>query len=462
MAQSSPLKQAIEEICEEKNIPYDSVIETIAAALAVAYRKDFGEKNQNIVVEFKPEDGTSRVFDVKNVVDDKLYDEFLAEQKLREQAEAEDKLAEYLEQKRHEEEAKRNELGIAEGQPIPEALRDERFDPKKHLSQTEAQKLDVAYKVGDEIRTELFPPAAYGRMAAQTAKQVIIQRIREAERDIVYKEFKGREGEVVTAMVQRVEGRMVLIDLGRATAIMPPPEQIQREHYRPGDRLKVFIAAVAMTPKGPEIVVSRSHPELVRKLFTVEVPELQSESVAIKGIAREAGLRTKIAVWSEAKNIDPVGSLVGQRGTRVQTVISELGGEKIDIIEWSDDPVKFINNALSPAKVISIKLDQDSRAAVAEVKDDQLSLAIGKAGQNVRLAAKLSGWKIDLVGESGETPRSEQPPTGAEATETTGTAATSPTGEAPGTPPTEVAPVPEAPAEPPAQPAEQPPPSAAT
>ncbi len=423
MAQSD-LKQAIQEICQEKNIPYDSVIETIAAALAVAYRKDFGEKNQNIVVDFHPEDGTNRVWDVKTVVDDKLYDEFLAEQKDREQAEADGKLEEYLEKKRQEEEAKRTAMmapsaspsGAATppgSPPVPPLVQggetggvEERFDPKKHIALTEAKKLDKKHELGDEIKTELFPPAAYGRMAAQTAKQVIIQRIREAERDTVYKEFKGREGEMLTAMIQRVEGRMVLIDLGHATAIMPPPEQIEREHYRPGDRVKVYISTVNMTPKGPEIVVSRTHPEVVRQLFTVEVPELQNGSVQIKGIAREAGLRTKIAVWSETKNIDPVGSLVGQRGTRVQTVISELGGEKIDIIEWSDDPVKFITNALSPAKVISIKLDQTNHACTVEVKDDQLSLAIGKAGQNVRLAAKLTGWKIDLVGESGATPES--------------------------------------------------------
>ncbi len=400
----SDLKQAIQDICAEKNIPYESVIETIEAALAVAYRKDFGEKNQNVMVNFDPEDGSSRIWDVKTVVEEKLYKEYLKEQKVREEAEAEGKLEEYLEAKRKEDEARLGEMS-------PEAVmaeKDERFDPKKHIGLTEAKKVQADIELGGEIKTELFPPAAYGRMAAQTAKQVIIQRIREAERDIVYKEFKGREGEMITAMVQRVEGRMVLIDLGHATAIMPPPEQIEREHYRPGDRIKVYIASVNMSPKGPEIVVSRTHPDIVRQLFTVEVPELQNSAVQIKGIAREAGLRTKIAVWSDQKNIDPVGSLVGQRGTRVQTVISELGGEKIDIIEWSDDAVKFITNALSPAKVISIKLDETARACVVEVKDDQLSLAIGKAGQNVRLAAKLTGWKIDLVGDSGAMPDSAE------------------------------------------------------
>ena len=404
----SALKQAIEEICQEKNIPYQSVIETIEAALAVAYRKDFGEKNQNIIATFDPETGESRVFDLKIVVEDKLAKEYEAEQAKREAAEADGTLEEYLEAKRQEEDERRMKAladagvtpeQLASGQVPTIEVKDDRFDPKKHIGLADAKKLGD-FDLGAEIRTELFPPAAYGRMAAQTAKQVIIQRIREAERDIVYKEYKGREGEVITAMVQRVEGRMVFIDLGHTTAIMPPPEQVEREHYRLGDRIKIYLVAVNMTPKGPEIVVSRAHPEMVRKLFTLEVPELQSGAVEIKGISREAGLRTKIAVYSEQKNIDPVGSLVGQRGTRVQTVISELGGEKIDIIEWSDDPVKYITNALSPAKVISIKLDHDTHAAVAEVKEDQLSLAIGKSGQNVRLAAKLTGWKIDLIGDA--------------------------------------------------------------
>ncbi len=409
----SELKQAIEEICAEKNIPYQSVIETIAAALAVAYRKDFGQPNENVVVDFNVDDGTNRVFDVKTVVEDKLYDEFLAEQKRREEAETAGKLEEYLTKKRAEEEVLHSATPTTPSEPGSDTPphtggeeKEERFDPKKHIALSAAKKLEKGYALGDEIRTELFPPAAYGRMAAQTAKQVVIQRIREAERDIIYKEYKGREGELLTAMVQRVEGRMVLIDLGHTTAIMPPPEQVQRERYRPGDRIKVFLVAVNMGPRGPEILVSRSHPEIVRKLFTFEVPELHNESVTIKSIAREAGLRTKLAVWSATKNIDPVGSLVGQRGTRVQTVISELGGEKVDIIEWSDDPVKYITNALSPAKVISIKLNDVEHSCVAEVKDDQLSLAIGKAGQNVRLAAKLTGWKIDLVGDSGAVPTS--------------------------------------------------------
>lgn len=462
MAQS-PLKQAIEEICQEKNIPYESVIETIEAALAVAYRKDFGQPNENVVVTFNADEGTSRVFDVKTVVTDELYQEYLAEQKRREEAEAEGTLEAYLEQKRAEEETKRHDALVAAGidPTSPEAathqtyVKDERFDPRKHIALSEAQKQTADMELGQEIRTELFPSAEYGRMAAQTAKQVIIQRIREAERDIVYREFKGREGEILNAMVQRVEGRMVLIDLGNTTAIMPPPDQVEREHYRPGDRIKVYLVSVNMTSRGPEIVVSRAHAEMVRKLFTLEVPELQNGTVEMKAIAREAGVRTKLAVFSDQKNIDPVGSLVGQRGTRVQTVISELGGEKIDIMEWSDDPIKFITNALSPAKVISIKLNDEEKSAVVEVADDQLSLAIGKSGQNVRLAARLTGWKIDLVGESGERPSPEEKVEGGEASAETPAVEeqTGPTEVAAAEEPTDI-PAPEAPTETPVEPTE--------
>ncbi len=391
MAQS-PLKAAIQQITEEKNIPYESVIDTIEAALAVAYRKDFGEKNQNVKVEFSADDGTSRVFDVKTVVDDELYETFL-----KEQAEHEAAL-----------EAAAAAGGEAAAQEPPAAPQpaiesekpdEERYDPKTMVALKVIHETKPDAKVGDEIRTELFPPAAYGRMAAQTAKQVIIQRLREAERDTLYKEYKGREGEILTGTVQRVEGRLVFVDLGHASAIMPPPEQIASEHYQPGARIKVYLVSVNTTPKGPELVVSRSHPEIVRKLFAIEVPEVSAGSVEIKAISREAGSRTKIAVFSNQKNIDPVGSCVGQRGTRVQTVISELGGEKIDIIEWSDDPVKFISNALSPAKILSIKTNPDERSAITEVREDQMSLAIGRNGQNVRLAAKLTGWRIDIVGE---------------------------------------------------------------
>jgi len=411
--EEAPIVTAIRQISEEKNIPLESVISTIEAALAVAYRKDFGEKNQNIKVTFNMQDGSSRVFDVKTVVADELKAEWekarAEEEKARAEAEAQGldyaKIkAEEAEKKRKEEEEKTAKEIKKEVENEEEGKKEERFDPKLHLSLSDAKETKKDAKLGDEIVTELFPPANYGRMAAQTAKQVIIQRLREAEREMIFAEYKGKEGELLNATVQRVEGRLVFVDLGHATAIMPPQEQIRDERYAPGNRIKVYILSVNSTPKGPEIIVSRSHQEIVRKLFTLEVPEIANGSVEIKTIAREAGHRTKIAVFSTQKNIDPIGSCVGQRGSRVQTVITELGGEKIDIIEWSEDPVQFIVNALSPAKIISVRLNEKEKIATAEVKADQLSLAIGKQGQNVRLSSKLTGWKIDIVSEDGQTP----------------------------------------------------------
>lgn len=397
---ANEISQAMKQICEEKNISMDSVIQTIEAALAVAYRKDFGEKNQNVKVEFNLEKASSRIFDVKTVVSD-------------EKAEMTEKLKEEAQKKKEEE----DKQGRGEEKPFfafsdkstedkkftdDREERIERFNPKTEITLSEAKKIKKSAKVDDEIKTELFPPAAYGRMAAQTAKQVIIQRLREAERETIYKEYKDKEGHIINGTIQRLEGRMVLVDLGRATALMLPSEQVSIERYASGQRLKFFVVAVNTTPKGPEIIVSRSHPDMVRKLFALEVPEINSGSVEIKSVAREAGSRTKIAVVANQDNIDPVGSCVGQRGTRVQTIISELGGEKIDIMEWDKDPVKFIANALSPAKVISVEINEEEKTALAEVKEDQLSLAIGKNGQNVRLSAKLSGWKIDIVSDKSD------------------------------------------------------------
>lgn len=406
MAQS-PIVTAMRQISEEKNIPFDSVVSTIEAALAVAYRKDFGEKNQNIKVTFDTDSGDSRVFDVKTVIEDDKKEEWekirAEEEKMKAEAEAQG--LDYKELKDKEREKKEVEAPAEE--PNTEEEKEVRYDPKLHISLSEAKAINKKAKLGDEIKTELFPPAAYGRMAAQTAKQVIIQRLREAERETVFKEYKGKEGELVNATIQRVEGRLVFVDLGHATAIMPPPEQIRTESYTAGNRVKVYLLSVNSTPKGPEIIVSRSHPDIVKKLFTLEVPEIANGSVEIKGVAREAGQRTKIAVYSAQKNIDPIGSCVGQRGSRVQTVISELAGEKIDIIEWSDDAVQFIVNALSPAKIISVKLDQENMTATAEVKGDQLSLAIGKQGQNVRLSSRLTGWKIDIISDQPQVAKSE-------------------------------------------------------
>lgn len=352
--QTSPILMAIQQICDEKNIPVSAVVETIEQALASAYRKDFGEPNQNIKVEFDPVTGGSRVFDVKTVV-----------------------------------------MGPAEGE--------EEINAKKEILLADAKKIKKDITEGEEIRTELPVPEEYGRVAAQTAKQVIIQRLREAEREMVFTEYKDKEGQVLLGTVQRVEGRTVFVDLGHTVAVMPYAEQIPREHYATGARIKVYLVSVSASARGPEVLVSRTHPEIVRQLFAQEVPEIGAGTVEIKSIAREAGSRVKIAVVATEENIDPIGSCVGQRGMRVQTVISQLGGEKIDIIEWSEDAQKFIAAALSPAKVQLVEIDEAVHAAKVHVAEDQLSLAIGRGGQNVRLAVKLTGWKIDIIGsDSGE------------------------------------------------------------
>ncbi|MBU1178043.1 transcription termination factor NusA [Patescibacteria group bacterium] len=339
---------AVDQICEEKGISKEAVIETIEAALAAAYRKDYGEKGQNIEATFDVKTGQTRVFDVQEVVEE----------------------VENL---------------------------------KRELTEKEAQKLKKGAKVGDEIKTEVTPKEInFGRIAAQTAKQVIAQKIREAEKDAIYDAFKDRVGELVNGVVQRVEGGLLFIDLGQAVGVLSPPEQMPREHYQIGDRLRVLIADVNITPKGPEVVLSRSRPEFISKLFAMEIPEFGAGAIEIKSIAREAGARSKVAVKALQEDVDPIGACVGQRGARIQTIISELGGEKVDIISWDDNIVKYITNALSPAKVLSVKIDEKKMHSVVEVADDQLSLAIGKGGQNVRLAVKLTGWNIDVVGESQE------------------------------------------------------------
>lgn len=379
---ASPIYQAIKQICEEKNIKPESVVETIEAALAAAYRKDFGTKNQNIKVEFNPESGDFRVFDVKTVVDDELAAKYEEERK-----EKEERIKEGIPEEKKEKEEKPAEAGGEE---------ELKFNPKLNLSLTEARALKSDAALGETIKTELEVPGAFGRMAAQTAKQVIIQKLREAERDTLYNEFKGKEGELLQGTVQRLEGRLLLVDLGHVTAILPPEEQIEKEKYNPGARMKFYLKEVTMTTKGPQIIVSRTHPEILKKLFTFEIPEVQNGVVQIKAIAREAGSRSKVAVYTEDENIDPIGSCIGQRGTRIQTIINELNGEKIDIVQWSDNISELITNALSPAKISNIEINETEKMAVVQVRADQLSLAIGRGGQNVRLAAKLTGWKINI------------------------------------------------------------------
>jgi len=395
---SSELALAIKKIAEEKKLSIESIKETIELAMAAAFRKDFGNKMQNIKVDFDIDTGLAKVFDVKEVVEDTLVEEYTKEQeekaKLIEAGEEIKPSLEKAQTSKEEASTKTPEAGGEEEEEI-------KFNPKTMIGLNEAKQIQADIELGKELIQELEVPQEYGRMAAQTAKQVIIQKIREAERENTYNLFKDKELELVNGMIQRVEPRVVLVDIDKTTAVMPLKEQIESEHYKVGDRMKFYIKEVSQTPKGPEILVSRNHAEILRKLFSIEVPEISAGSVVIKAIAREAGSRSKIAVTSKEENIDPIGACVGQRGSRVQTIISELGGEKIDIIEYSDDVSSFVANALSPAKVIKVELDENTKTAKAYVLEDQLSLAIGKGGQNVRLAARLTGWRLDVVEEGG-------------------------------------------------------------
>lgn len=375
----SELSSAIKQICEEKGLDHEAVITTIESALAAAYRKDFGEKNQNIKVEFDPETGESKVFDLKTVVED-LPEEELVEVD-----------AEINDAKIEEKPAKKETEEIEEGEEK------RKFNPKTDLPISEAKLLKKTAKIGDEIKTKLEVPNEYGRMAAQTAKQVIVQRLREAEREMVFGEFKGKEKEVVSGIIQRKEGRFVLVDLGKTMGILPQEEQIFGEVYKPNERIKVYIKEVRLGSKGPEIILSRTSDEILKKVFYLEIPEISNGLIEIKAVAREAGSRSKVAVYTDSENVDPIGSCVGQRGARIQTIISELGGEKIDIIQYDENPVKFIANALSPAKIISIEVNNEEKKSIVKVLSDQLSLAIGRSGQNARLAARLTGWKIDII-----------------------------------------------------------------
>ncbi|MCX6742637.1 MAG: transcription termination factor NusA [Candidatus Parcubacteria bacterium] len=364
------IQTTIKQIAAEKGIAEAAIMETINSALAAAYRKDFGQKNQNIIFEFEPKSGQMKVYDKKIVVD--FPDDIIKEI----------------------DENGRDKKFVKEIEGQEEALK---FNPKNEILLADAKPINKKIKVGEELITELEIPADFGRMAAQTAKQVIIQKIREAERETIFNEYKGKEGQLVTGVIQRREIAGILVDMGKVTALMPYEEQVRTERYNPGERMKFYLARVEMSIKGPEIIVSRASAELIKKLFSQEIPEINGGAIEIMSIAREAGFRSKVAVKSNQENIDPIGSCVGQRGSRIQTIINELGGEKIDIIEWDEDIRKFISNALSPAKVIAIDVSEKDKTAVVTVSEDQLSLAIGREGQNVRLAAKLTGSKINIM-----------------------------------------------------------------
>jgi N utilization substance protein A len=378
---------AIMQIAEEKGIPKEVVIETIEAALAAAYKKDYGKRGQRIRAEFNEVGGDAKFFLVKDVVDETTR-EFAP-------AGEEDEI------ETHESASAADRDIIEDEERLP------RYNSERDILLKDAKKIKKGAKVGDVIEIELESQSEYGRVAAQTAKQVIIQRIREAERDAMFSEYKGKEGEVVSGTVQRIEGRNVYVDLGKSVGVLFPQEQVYGEMLRIGQRIKVYLYKVESDPRGPGITLSRTHADMVKKLFELEVPEIFAGTVEIKSIAREAGSRTKIAVTSDEEGIDPIGSCVGQKGIRVQAVIEELGGEKIDIIEWNEKPEKFIAAAISPAKVLDVKINDDRKEAKVTVPEDQLSLAIGKQGQNVRLAAKLTGWKIDVLGAKIEEKKEE-------------------------------------------------------
>lgn len=330
---------ALKDLEKEKGIAVDVLIEAIEAALLSAYKRNFGSL-QNARVHIDRNTGDFKVFAQRTV-------------------------AEKVE------------------------------DQRQQISIEEARKINPNFNVGDIVEIEVTP-RDFGRIAAQTAKQVVVQRIREAERNIIYDEFSEREGDIVTGIVQRIEQRNVFIELGKTEAILTPSEQMPGEEYRQGERIKTYITEVRKTTKGPQILVSRTHPGLLKRLFEMEVPELYEGVVELKGIAREAGARSKIAVFSKDDNIDPVGACVGPKGMRVQNIVNELNGEKIDIIKWNPDPSKFVASSLSPARVVAVEIWEEEKVARVIVPDYQLSLAIGKEGQNARLAAKLTGWKIDI------------------------------------------------------------------
>lgn len=362
------IKRAIEQVSEEKGINPDRVVEAIESSIAAAYKKEYEKKGEIIKARFDLKTGELKFWQVKSVVD---------ETTVRMPVEGE----------------------VVEEEPVVEGVVGEeklpRFNSDRHMLLADAKKIKKDVSLGDELEFPLESHEDFGRIAAQAAKQVILQRLREAERESIVREFKGREGEIVSGLVQRMDRGNVFIDLGRATAVMPYGETIPGEHYRVNERLKFLILSVQDDARMPGILLSRSHPKFVGKLFELEIPEITDGTIEIKGIAREPGSRTKVAVVSKVDGVDPVGSCVGQRGTRVMAVSNELGQEKIDIIEWSEDPGRFIAASLSPAKVEEVEVLPNHEARVF-LPNDQLSLAIGRGGQNVRLAAKLSGWKIDV------------------------------------------------------------------
>lgn len=341
---NAELLRALDQLEEERGITKDVIFDAIEAAMVSAYKKNYGATAQAMRIEVDRQTGEMRAYQVRTIVE-------------------------------------------------------EVDDPTTQIALTQVREWDPTAQIGEMVEVEVTPKD-FGRIAAQTAKQVIVQRVREAERELVYKEFRDREGDIVTGIVQRIERKNVFLDLGRIEAVLPPPEQIPREGYRQGERVKAYVVEVRQGTRGPQIVVSRTHPGLLKRLFEIEVPEVYEGIVEIKAIAREAGTRSKIAVSSRDRNVDAVGACVGPKGSRVQAIVDELRGEKIDIVSWAPDISQFAAAALSPAKVMRVEINEATKTALVIVPDHQLSLAIGREGQNARLAAKLTGWRIDIKSDS--------------------------------------------------------------
>ncbi len=368
------INSVLTELEEERGIPRARVIEAIESALATAYKREYAKKGQIIRANIDLNTGTTEFSQVKIVVD-KSSVRFV---------------------ENNDDIAHKTASELTDEDLLP------RFNPEQHIVIEDAKFIKRDATIGDELVFPLETKDDYGRIAAQTAKQVIIQKIREAEKVSVVAEYGKRTGEIITGTVQRMERGTIYLDLGRATGVLPYAEQIPGERYRQGERVRAYLYQVEESPRGIFLRLSRSHPQFLAKLFELEAPEAASGVVVFKSIAREAGSRSKVAVASTDPHVDPVGSMVGQRGVRVSTVTTELGGEKIDLIEWSEDPKSYIEEALSPARVLSIVINDEEHKATVTVAEDQQSLAIGRGGQNVRLAAKLTGWKIDIQSMGGE------------------------------------------------------------
>ncbi len=351
----SAFAAAINQLSDERGLPKDVIVEAIESAVAAAYRKDYGHPEENIVAKLDEESGEFQMKQIFDVVTE-----------------------------------------------------EEQENVHAQLTEEEAKEYKKAPKVGDVIEIPLEPHSDFGRIAAMTAKQVISQRLREAEKEILYAEYKEKQGQLINGYVQQVEGPNVIMNIGKLNGLMIASDQIPGQHYFSGQRLKILVYNVEETPRGPRVLVTRSSGDFITKLFELEVPEIASGAVEVKTISREAGTRTKMAVISTQPGLDPVGSCVGQRGTRVQAVLSEIGDEKVDIIPWREEPEAFIAEALKPAKIEKITLKKKDKRAEVVVPEDQLSLAIGKNGQNVRLASKLSGWEIDIV-KTGEEGKKREP-----------------------------------------------------